>query len=120
MTLNLLFVGDGPRDEAVVPRLVERILNVDVTGEFEPWKELHLHGSGKGLGKKLLYMLRRARDRGAAGVVATVDADKFTKKDKLTDLKGARNKDRESGHTTPAALGEAIPHLEAWLLDDGV
>jgi hypothetical protein len=118
MTLNLLFVGDGPRDEAVVPRLIERVLGVEVTAEFEAWKELRLHG--RGLGKKLLYMLRRARDRGANGVVATVDVDKFTKNDKLGDLKVARSKDREGGHKTPAAIGEADPHLEAWLLDDDV
>src|SRR5262249_36625969 len=97
-----------------------RILITGVAGEFEPWKDLHLHGSPRGLSKKLLYMLRRARDRGAAGVVATVDADKFAGRTKLADLKSARSKDRDAGHTTPAALGEAIPHLEAWLLDDDV
>jgi len=38
----------------------------------------------------------------------------------LSDLKAARERDRTAGHNTPAALGEAIPHLEAWLIDDPV
>jgi hypothetical protein len=61
-----------------------------------------------------------ARDRGADGIVATVDCDKSSPREKLSDLTAARQRDRTAGYHTPAALGEAIPHLEAWLIDDPV
>jgi hypothetical protein len=123
MTLTLVFAADGPRDEAVLPLLVCKILGTEIKSSFEPWKGVRLQRGAKGLGgygQKLLFLVRDARDRGAAGVVATVDADRDKKRNKLKDLIAARERDRVMGNTTPAALGEAIPHLEAWLLDDDV
>jgi len=120
MTLKLLFVGDGARDEAAVPQLVAGILDTEVGGDFEPWARLHRRGAGRGLGRKLLFSIRQALDRGSVGVVATVDADQFDASGKLPELKAAREQDRAKGHQLPAALGEAIPHLEAWLIDDPV
>lgn len=120
MTLKLLFVGDGPRDEAAVPRLVERVLGEQVEEQFEAWKQLHLRGSGRGLDRKLRYALRQAKDRNLAGVVATVDSDRRGPSDKVSELVQARQSERDSGNAMPVGIGEAIPHLEAWLLDDPV
>jgi hypothetical protein len=123
MTLKLLFAGDGPRDEATVPRLVSRLLGAEIEAVFEAWRGIRLQGGAKGLkgyGRKLLFLIRLARDRDLAGVVATVDCDRGAPREKLRDLMAARSRDREAGHAIPVALGEAIPHLEAWLLDDPV
>lgn len=117
--IHLLFVADGPRDEAVVPRVVERILGVPIRYEFTAWKEIRLH-SGSGYERRLLYLLRRARERGASGVIATLDSDKERQRRRLSELRGARDKDRAQFAPIPAALGEGVPHLEAWLLDDAV
>jgi hypothetical protein len=38
----------------------------------------------------------------------------------LRELREARDEDRVTSAPLPTALGEAIPHLEAWLLDDPV
>jgi hypothetical protein len=35
-------------------------------------------------------------------------------------LIAARQRDRDASHATPAAIGEAVPHCEAWLIDDPV
>jgi hypothetical protein len=114
--MQLLLVGDGPRDGAAVPHLVEGVLSRPFEHEFTAWREIRL--SGKGYGRKLLYLIRRARDHSADGVVATVDADKDPPRMKLRTLQAARDADRQSNPPFPIALGEAIPHLEAWLLDD--
>ncbi len=120
MTLRLLIVGEGERDRAAIPRLVERIVAEALDEEFEAWPRLHDRGSGRGFGRKLKFAVRQAIDRALQGVVATVDADQRQRSDKLIELKRARNDDREKGVAVPTALGEAIPHLEAWLLDDPV
>ncbi len=123
MTLKLLFAADGPRDEAALPPLVGNLLGTTVEPVFTAWKGVRLQrggGSLGGYGRKLLFLLRDARDRGVAGVVATVDVDRDPGSSKLKDLEEARNRDRAAGKATPAALGEAIPHMEAWLLDDDV
>jgi hypothetical protein len=114
--MQLLLVGDGPRDGAAVPRLVEGVLSRPINHEFTAWREIRL--SGKGYGRKLLYLIRRARDHSADGVVATVDADKDPSRTKLRTLQAARDDDRQSNPPLPIALKEAVPHLEAWLLDD--
>jgi hypothetical protein len=48
MTLRLLIVGEGPRDEACVPRLVERILQSPVEPQFEAWARLHRKAAQRG------------------------------------------------------------------------
>lgn len=123
MTLHLLMTADGPRDEVTVPYLVAGLLGEEVRAEFTSWKDIRVRGGAKGigaLGRKLLFLMRRAKDRGFAGLVATVDRDKDAASHKLSDLRQAREYDRANSKLTPAALGEAIPHVEAWLLDDPV
>lgn len=115
--MHLYFVGDGPRDEAAVPRLVERVLGAEVDTEFSAWVRLHARS---GYGRKLRYAIRRARDRNRKGVVATVDSDKAPPRERLRELRQARDDDRATSAPLPTALGEAVPHLEAWLLDDPV
>jgi hypothetical protein len=115
--IHLYFVGDGPRDGAAIPRLVERILVADVDAEFSPWARLHARGR-RGYGRKLRYAIRQARDRSLSGVVATVDSDKAPPRERLRELRQSRDDDRTTSAPLPTALGEAVPHLEAWLLDD--
>lgn len=115
--IHVFFVGDGERDAATVPHLVEGILQVEVNAETRVWRELRGHEPGhNGFARKLLYALRVARDTGVDGVVATVDADKPG--GRLRKLKEGRDRDRALRPPVPAALGEAKPHGEAWVLDD--
>lgn len=121
---RLRIVGDGERDAATVPPLVRGILKADFTAEPSPWPRLHRGEKKapgyhlKGYGLKLYYLLRSARSSGADGVVATVDADKATRRQRLNEMRKAREADRAVRPPLPAALGEARPHSEAWLLDD--
>jgi hypothetical protein len=119
---HLFFVGDGPRDEATLPPLVKGILKQEFTHKFRAWSGLRLgHAVGghrlRGYGRKLLFALRQARDDRADGLVATVDRDEG-KEGRLAHLRKARKADQEKWPGYPAAIGEAIPHAEAWLLDD--
>lgn len=122
MIIALLFVADGPRDAAVVPHLVEGVLGAAVTAEFRAWKSLRLNGRGgaKGYARKLAFAARVARDAELRGLVATVDTDTAEKGRRLRELKDAVTADRLRSPALPTALGEATPHLEAWLLDDAV
>lgn len=112
--IPLLFVGDGPRDESTVPLIVGNLLGVAVRPKFSPWARLH---GGRGYEAKLRFALRVARDSGARGLVATVDADR-SGMDRLSALRAGRETDRAKHPRLPAALGCAHPHHEAWLLDD--
>jgi hypothetical protein len=113
--IRLLVVGDGERDAAVVPRLVEGILALRLETETRRWARLH--GNGRGYAKKFQFAAREARDLGVQGLVAVVDADREGPGRRLKELKAGREADRQK-LSFPAALGEANPHLEAWLLDD--
>ncbi len=113
-----LVVGDGPRDEAAVPRLVERLLSRAVAGDFVSWSRLHQRGIGRGYERKLRYAVLQGRSRGMNGVVATVDSDRAQRGERLQELRDARESDRTAAVPLPVAVGEAVPHLEAWLLDD--
>ena len=117
--MHFLFVADGPRDEVAIPRLVEAILHAKIEASFQAWKQVRLH-RGRGYNRKLRFVLAQARDQELDGLVATVDCDKDSPRKRLNLLREARNEDRERNTVAqmPAALGEAIPHLEAWLLDD--
>ena len=115
--IKLFFVGDGPRDEAVVPHLVAKILALDaLQSGFSPWASLHK--KSKGYARKLRFAIRQARDQNALGLVATVDSDESGRSGRLNQLRDGRDEDRQSAPPFPTSLGEAIPHLEAWLLDD--
>lgn len=124
--MHLLIVADGERDHCVVPRLVGRILNAQIDATFMPWKDFSGHPSraqgtvGKGYERKLKLALLTARNKQLAGLVATLDSDRAPKGERLRQLKAARDSDRENQNLSvlPAAIGEAVPHVEAWLLDD--
>lgn len=120
--MRIGFVGDGKRDHHTIPRLMERILGAEVEQEccrFQSWKNIRLN-RGRGYGKKLKFAVRQARDAELDGVVATIDADRANPGERLKTLIAARQEDRQDPALTllPTALGEAVPHLEAWLLDD--
>ncbi len=127
--IHLLFLGDGPRDEAILPPIVGGILEKETAGEFRSWKSLRLHdrrgrtrkGSSskiKGYGRKLKYARRIAEDGDLAGLVAIVDSDRAPPGSRLRELRKARKDERAAGYDLPIAVGEAKPHTEAWLLDD--
>lgn len=116
--MHLLFVGDGRRDAVTVPRLVERILGARIRESTRPWARLH--GAGRGYGRKLRYAFLQARDLNVDGLVATVDRDTDKPRRRLGVLRDARMDEQERGTALPTALGEAVPHGEAWLLDDAV
>ena len=113
--MRLLFVGDGARDAATVPRLVERFLGVPVHEETRPWARLH---RGRGYRAKLRFALKQAQVSQSDGLVATVDADKDRQDRRLRELKAAGDEHRSASPAFPTTLGRAIPHGEAWLLDD--
>jgi hypothetical protein len=120
--VRIFFVADGHRDRVTLPVLVGRILEtkleIQTEDDFREWKSLRLHGGG--YTKKLSFALRSARVRNCDGVVATIDRDKAKSGDRLAALNDARTSDRCNPRLArlPAAIGEAVPHLEAWLLDD--
>lgn len=120
MSIRLLVIGEGERDNICVPLLVAGIVQRPIEHEFENWPRLHRRGSGQGLGRKLLFAMRQALDGAYQGLIATVDSDDCDGQVKLPELKSAREQARTTDKWVPAALGEPVPHLEAWLLDDPV
>ena len=116
--IRVLVVGDGPRDEAMVPAIVATVLGRPVEAQFEPWARLH-DRSGKGYGRKLRYAIAVARDRRRA-LVATLDVDASPRRERMAELQQARDDARSRPDPVPTALGAANPHGEAWLLDDAV
>lgn len=119
--IRLLFVGDGPRDEAMTPVLVRRLLRGEAQSHddgFRAWARIN--AVGKGYDRKLMFALRQARDGDYHGVVATIDRDASRGRERFKSLVAARARDREMRPALPTALGCADPHAEAWLLDDPV
>jgi hypothetical protein len=117
--MQLLFLGDGLRDEAVIPKIVSSAVEYAQKNAFRAWRKVPLH-KNIGYKRRLLFALREARDDGLDGVVATVDRDSRPRRERLTELESAREADRNNVALTPikVAVGEAAPHVEAWLLDD--
>jgi len=124
--INLLLVADGPRDEHSVPPLLETILGKKIRSEFKPWVRLNSSGGRrgkkgiKGYARKLRYHILQAHDERSQGLVAVIDKDKDSKGKRLKALKEGRNEERRESPPFPTAIGQAIPHGEAWLLDDPV
>jgi hypothetical protein len=116
--MRLLFVGDGERDAATVPHLVETILGIRVERATLPWARLN--GAGRGYRKKVQFAVRQAIDAEADRLVAVVDRDKEAAGVRLGEMRQARDADRMKRPSYPTACGEANPHGEAWLLDDPV
>lgn len=106
---RLSYIGDGPRDRAMVPPLVESVIGAHEMAGFTAWREIKLN---HGYEKKLLYALRRAEVMGMDGVVATVDRDRDPQPRRPALVDG------REGSSVPAVVGEAVPHGEAWLIDD--
>jgi hypothetical protein len=117
--MQLLFVGDGPRDEVVVPAIVRSINPNCCKADFHAWKNIRLARSS-GYERKLKFAIADACERGLGGVVATVDNDRVQQRDGIAKLQSARQDHRcDLSHSQiRIAIGEAHPHSEAWLLDD--
>jgi hypothetical protein len=100
-----------PPDQGVVPILVHALCGRPDTMRVKRrcWPELQ----GKGLGRKLRYVLRQAGYGGTDGVVFVVDAD-----DRPTKLAVLIRERDAAQRCVPAAVGAAKPCLEAWLLAD--
>lgn len=121
--IRLHVVGDGARDEVSLPPVLERVLGAPVTASFCPWRDVRMNRGGRlplirgsGYPRKLQFSVRRARDAGEVGLVAVIDQDKDHDDVNIYKLRDAREKERPF----PIAIGQAIPHGEAWLLDDPV
>lgn len=106
---RLSYIGDGHRDRAMVPPLVESVIGAHEVADFTAWREIRLN---RGYERKLLYALRRAEGMGVDGVVATVDRDRDPQPRRPALVDG------REGASVPAVVGEAVPHGEAWLIDD--
>jgi len=115
--ISIYLIGDGPRDQYSIPPLLETITGDSLQVRFTTWKELRLQ-RGSGYFRKLMLALIQARDFGDDAVVAVIDQDMQPHSQGLRAMREARSKDRQSFAPLPTAVGEAIPHGEAWLLDD--
>jgi hypothetical protein len=113
------FVGDGDRDARTVPHLVETILEMQIESVTFHWARLN---SVSGYARKVFYAIASAVNQEADGVVLVVDRDKAQAWRRLGELNNGREdyRQRSSHVSLPAAIGEANPHGEAWLLDDTV
>ena len=118
--IHVLIVGDGPRDEAVLPAIVATLLNTATQYEFRAWRELRetKKWGSCGYRRKFGLALLIARQWKKSGLIAVVDRDTAPKNTRLNELHEVRGSDRERHPHLSTALGEADPHVEAWLLDD--
>lgn len=113
--IPIYFVIDGNRDSKSVPALVEKVLQRRIRPTTEIWYRMR----GQGYDKKIRFAVLAAEDEGAVGVVAVIDRDNGDGT-LLRRLKKSRDKEKRQNATYPIAVGEANPHLEAWLLDDSI
>jgi hypothetical protein len=117
--IPLLFIGDGERDEVTIPRLAEKVLGCPIRGKFHRWVRFHKPRENRAR-SRLQFAYLQAQDAKAVGIIAVVDTDKDPQRVRLRDLRKERDVERAVGPPFPTALGEAVPHGEAWLLDDPV
>ncbi len=118
--IRIYFVGDGERDAATIPYLVIDILQIKIEATTTHWPRLN--SGGKGYPKKLRFAMKQAIDARADGLVAVVDRDKAEKRSRLRELQAGREAWRANSTMPPlpAALAEASPHGDVWLLADPV
>jgi hypothetical protein len=114
--IDIFFVLDGPRDHITVPPLVGHILGLSIRPQTMPWARLRQKGNAKGYQRQLQFAIRQAQDAKTAALVAVIDRDAASRREKRKELIAAR--EQSAGY--PVALGQADPHGEAWLLDDPV
>lgn len=120
--LTLFFVGDGERDRRTVPHLVRSIIGPRPAGapdyqiQFSAWKDPHIRATG--YTQKLNFIIKRAIDASANGIVATVDCDAAERGSRLAELKEGRDRALTKNRHIAVAVGEANPHGEAWLIGD--
>ena len=113
--IKVHFVGEGHRDEQSMPALVGSLTPTQFQATFSKWTRYRVHSHRK----KLLFAAQLAREANANGLVASTDQDNVGPA-KLTELKEARDEDRQANPPIPTALAVPNPHFEAWLLDDKV
>jgi hypothetical protein len=117
MKIRLMLAADGDRDDASIPPIIERVLGSQVEVTTLPWKSKRLNNAGHGYVRKLKFMIRVARDERADGLIAVIDCDNHKKQERLREMAAAREEERNRPNSVPTALGEANPHVDAWLLD---
>jgi hypothetical protein len=117
--MHLYYLADGPREESTVPAIVGHVCPDAITSLFTSWSDITLAKSS-GYQRKLDFAIRTVLTEGWDGVVATVDCDKDKRGKKLAVLNSARSAHRDDTAVPQIriALGEAVPHFEAWLIDD--
>ncbi len=114
----IAYVADGERDHRMLPPLVATVVGAHREGGFTAWKDVQLQGGAfgtsrtSGYGRKLRLVLMRAEGNGC-DLVAMVDRDRSG--GRLEELSAARD---AAGGRVACAVGEAVPHGEAWLVDD--
>ncbi|TWT43653.1 hypothetical protein RAS1_00520 [Phycisphaerae bacterium RAS1] len=113
--IRIRFIGDGPRDQAVLPPIVDSFLSTPIRADFEAWPRLHTGGGYRG---KIKLATRQAKDAGQQAIVAVADRDVRRGDYRIKELRKGREEHREKHVAVPTALGLADPHLEAWLIDD--
>jgi len=118
--IDILFVGEGARDAAVVPPIVERVFDAPINPSTIEWPRLadEDQHSDRRFDRKLELAIRLALRQQRSGVVAVLDVDKSRKKERLRQLQKGRDNARAKMPPIPTAVGTAIPHGEAWILDD--
>jgi hypothetical protein len=117
--MHLYYLADGPREETTIPAIVRSVCPGAITSLFKSWSDITL-AKNSGYQRKLDFAIRTVLAEGWDGVVATVDCDRDKRGKKLGVLNGAREVHRRDTRVPQVriAFGEAIPHFEAWLIDD--
>ncbi|MBT3218228.1 MAG: hypothetical protein HN348_04000 [Proteobacteria bacterium] len=114
---KVLLIVDGERDVWMLPAIVATHLGRPIKPKVLTWKSPELRIRGTGFGRKLKLAIRIAEDEENNGLIAFVDHDR-SKRPRRVELNKARQESRDQGYGKgPIAIGEAIPHGEAWLLD---
>src|ERR1700722_10517004 len=108
--MKLLFVGDGPRDKAVLPALIENLLDVNdgsvrAGSVFRQWREIELYEGGAGYRRRMQFAIDQARSERMQGLVCAVDCDKAHARERLKELNNARDADRTKNTSLPTAIG---------------